>query len=109
MWRVKFGDAIEIIDGNNFLWLSSYLPESMKNDWWYPPRKQQEILDHVVPLMKKIEWLNMGREKSMEGSEMMMMIEMKKQLKELKIGLNEIKRQSSSSTTTTEKDESDKK
>lgn len=108
MWRVKFGDAIEIIDGNNFLlWLSSYLPESMKNDWWYPPRKQQEILDHVVPLMKKIEWLNMGREKSMEGSEMM--IEMKKQLKELKIGLNEIKRQSSSSTTTTEKDESDKK
>lgn len=94
-WRVKFGDVIGIIN-NNFL----SIPESMKNDWWYPPRKQQEILDQVVPLMKKIEWLNMenegqcGSEKRMERSE----VEMKKQLEELKVGLNEIRQQISSST-----------
>lgn len=65
-WRVKIGDVIDphtersveregremhgVRRGKEFL-------ESAKNDWWYPPRNQQRILDEVVPLVREIESL----------------------------------------------------
>lgn len=51
MWRVKIGD---LIDPWLITRLSRPLLESAKNDWWYPPKRQQVILDEVVPLMRQI-------------------------------------------------------
>lgn len=50
-WRVKIckliDPQIESLCGTNL--------DSAENDWWYPPKHQQRVLDQVVPLVKKIE------------------------------------------------------